>query len=80
MKFLRLSNFVINPRMICFIKSSPVEHRIIFNSVINTGWALAGSGGVSSEAMVIKVTDDNINDDYKRVSSWINENADYKST
>lgn len=72
MKFIRLTNYLINPLNISYIKHENNVYHVTLNMTHNI---FAGFGGYSSYPLAIKITKDHLDNDYDKFSEWINENS-----
>ena len=75
MKFIRLTNYLINPSNISYIKHENNVYHGALNMTQGAGNLFAGFGGYSSNPITIKITKDCLDNDYDKFSEWINENS-----
>lgn len=71
MKFIRLTNFIINPLQLSMIVVK--ENKYYIHMMRNKGTILFGSGGFECDE--IEVCKKNNPDEYKTISEWIDQNA-----
>jgi hypothetical protein len=79
LKFVRLTNFLLNPNDINRIIIQPNKYHIYFTTkkVDGFSWSIAGFGfgRILSEVSEIEVCETQHPNDYKIVSNWINKNS-----
>lgn len=72
MRFLKLTNYVINIRNISYIEKEINQYNIVLNRApFIDGFLFAGSGGISSKSKYIIVNNDGKTNDYEIVKQWI---------
>ena len=74
LRFLKLTDIIINVSHIRFIKFNPKEYKIELSTNYFKGTMILGSGEIRSHESIITVCEKEHPDDYKLVTEWITKN------